>query len=57
MDLGLPGRVWILFQVGRKMLEGVIQECVLIIDGVLKTPSGSSLEGRQVWDESGSKAT
>lgn len=57
MDLGIPGRVWILFQVDRKMLEGVIQESVLSIGRVLKTPSGCSLESRQVWDESGSKET
>lgn len=57
VDLGLPGRVWILFQVDRKMLEGVTQECVLRIGRVFKTPSGCSLESRQVWDESGSKET
>lgn len=55
MDLGLPGRVWILFQVDGKMLQGIVQECVLSIDRVLKTPSSCSLESRQVRGESGSK--
>lgn len=47
-DLGPAGRVWILLQVGGKTLEGVIQECVLILDSVLKTPPGCPLESGQV---------
>lgn len=32
VDLELPGRVWILFQVDGRLLEGDVLECVLIVE-------------------------